>query len=143
MKEKTIDKTCKILFYIIGIVSIVLLNTSCKTTDSTRDLAYEAYCDSIWLNNRDYYMDTLVETDKYQQYMETNGQWWEDNCPAYQDLEEKYNDLKKANDFKYELLEAEENCIKMAELIMLKNGLYDEYYAELKFKVDSLYSTQL
>jgi hypothetical protein len=41
-----------------------------------RDLEYEHYCDSIWEANPDYYMDVLVETDQYQEYIEQNGEWW-------------------------------------------------------------------
>ena len=125
-------------------VIVLLLNSNCRGNDvPPRDYAFEAYCDSIFYNNREYYEDVLVETDEYQEYLETHGQWWEDDCPAYLDMEAKYKDLEKANDFKRELLDAQENCIKEAELIMLRNGLYDEYYSRLKFKVDSLYSTQI
>lgn len=41
-----------------------------------RDLAYEAYCDSIWENDPDYYMDVLMETYKYTNYINTYGAWW-------------------------------------------------------------------
>lgn len=50
---------------------------SCSTKESaTRDKAYEAYCDSIWQADPDYYLDVLVEGDEYQCYIEQNGKWW-------------------------------------------------------------------
>lgn len=42
-----------------------------------RDIEYEHYCDSIWITNPDYYLDTLVESDEFQQYIERHGQWWD------------------------------------------------------------------
>lgn len=52
---------------------------SCSTKESaTRDLAYEAYCDSIYEADPDYYLDVLCETDEYCTYIEQNGRWWED-----------------------------------------------------------------
>lgn len=48
------------------------------TKVDTRDYAYEAYCDSVYEADPDYYLDVLCETDEYCQYIETNGQWWED-----------------------------------------------------------------
>lgn len=47
-----------------------------NTIDSTRDINYECYCDSIWYTNREYYLDVLVESDKYQSYVEEHGEWW-------------------------------------------------------------------
>lgn len=44
--------------------------------DNTRDIEYECYCDSIWYTNREYYLDVLVESDKYQSYVEEHGEWW-------------------------------------------------------------------
>lgn len=35
-----------------------------------RDYKYEQYCDSIYNNNPDYYLDVLTETDKYQEYLQ-------------------------------------------------------------------------
>lgn len=120
---------------IAALMAIVAMG-SCSSQKSTRDYAYEAYCDSIWANDPDYYLDVLVTTDEFQDYIEANGQWWEEDCPAYLEM-------KAANDFKREVIDAQDACLKEAELIMLRNGLYDEYYSRLKFKVDSLYSTQL
>ena len=44
--------------------------------DTTRDINYEHYCDSIWITNPDYYLDVLVETDEFQSYIEKHGEWW-------------------------------------------------------------------
>lgn len=44
--------------------------------NSTRDYAYEHYCDSIYVTNRDYYLDVIQESDKYNDYIEEHGEWW-------------------------------------------------------------------
>lgn len=44
--------------------------------DTTRDYAYEAYCDSIYENDTMYYIDVLTETSEYQEYLEQHGVWW-------------------------------------------------------------------
>ena len=62
---------------IIAIAAIVVIG--CKPTkvaNNNRDYAYEAYCDSIWENNPDYYLDVIVESDEYQNYIEQNGEWF-------------------------------------------------------------------
>ena len=46
------------------------------TKVDTRDYDYERYCDSIWENNPDYYLDVLIEGDEYQNYIEQNGEWF-------------------------------------------------------------------
>lgn len=43
--------------------------------DTTRDINYEHYCDSIWITNPDYYLDVLVETDEFQNYIDEHGEW--------------------------------------------------------------------
>jgi hypothetical protein len=48
-----------------------------KLNNSTRNISYEHYCDSIWITNPDYYLDVLVETDEFQDYIEKHGQWWD------------------------------------------------------------------
>lgn len=45
--------------------------------DSTRDYKFEHYCDSIYEVNPDYYLDILIETDKFQNYIDKHGKWWE------------------------------------------------------------------
>ena len=63
---------------IIAIAAIVVIG--CKPTkvaDTTRDFAYEAYCDSIWEADPDYYFDVLEESDEYCAYIEEHGQWWD------------------------------------------------------------------
>lgn len=44
--------------------------------NNTRDYDYEHYCDSIYVTNPDYYLDVLVESDKYQSYIDEHGEWW-------------------------------------------------------------------
>ena len=62
------------------LIALAVLGTSfagCSPTKvDTRDYVYEAYCDSIWEANPDYYLDVLVESDKYQSYVEEHGEWW-------------------------------------------------------------------
>ena len=53
-------------------------STSLVKNDNTRDYAYEQYCDSIYEANPDYYLDVLVETDKFQSYLCEHGKWWTD-----------------------------------------------------------------
>ena len=48
------------------------------TKVAERDYVYEAYCDSIWEADPNYYLDVLVESDEYCTYIEEHGQWWED-----------------------------------------------------------------
>ena len=44
--------------------------------NNTRDFAYEHYCDSIYEHDKEYYHDVLVESDKFQSYIEEHGEWW-------------------------------------------------------------------
>lgn len=61
----------------LAIVIVAMAVAGChSTTVSTRDLSYEQYCDSIWEANPNYYMDVIMETDQYCEYIETNGKWW-------------------------------------------------------------------
>lgn len=66
---------------ILSLVALVAIATvGCKPTkvaNNNRDLAYEAYCDSIWEANPDYYMDVLSESDEYYTYIEEHGEWWD------------------------------------------------------------------
>lgn len=68
----------KILLIIAAVAAIVAMG-SCSTKESTtRNYAYEAYCDSIYEADPDYYLDVLCETDEYCAYIEQNGQWRQD-----------------------------------------------------------------
>lgn len=44
--------------------------------EAHRDYEYEAYCDSVWNNDPDYYLDVLCTTDEYQDYIAEHGEWW-------------------------------------------------------------------
>lgn len=44
--------------------------------NNTRDYKYEYYCDSIYEVDPNYYSDVLVESDKYQSYIDEHGEWW-------------------------------------------------------------------
>lgn len=71
-------KLTSLVIGLLGLIVLLCITISCScTTDTTRDYVYEAYCDSIWENNPDYYLDCLVETNEYQQYIKQHGYWWE------------------------------------------------------------------
>lgn len=67
----------KSLIIAVSVLLGITVIGSCSCQKSTRDYKYEAYCDSIWETNPDYYLDVLVESDEYQNYIEINGEWWE------------------------------------------------------------------
>ena len=61
----------------LAIVVVAMAVAGCHSTkESTRDLAYEQYCDSIWESDPDYYLDVIMESDQYCEYIEINGKWW-------------------------------------------------------------------
>lgn len=63
---------------LFSFIIVVQLFISCGiANDETRNYSYEAYCDSIWESDPDYYLDVLCTTDEYQEYVEVNGKWWE------------------------------------------------------------------
>lgn len=64
------------LFIAIAVAAVVM--GSCSTKESNRDYAYEAYCDSIWNADENYYLDVLVESNEYCNYIEKHGEWWHD-----------------------------------------------------------------
>lgn len=64
--------------FILALAILGMAFAGCQPTKvAERDYAYEAYCDSIWSANPDYYMDVLMETDEYCSYIEEHGLWWE------------------------------------------------------------------
>lgn len=64
--------------FIVALAILGIAFAGCQPTKvSERDYAYEAYCDSIWENDSVYYLDVLVETDEYQNYMESHDEWWD------------------------------------------------------------------
>lgn len=65
--------------FILALAILGMSFAGCQPTKvAERDYAYEAYCDSIWEVNPNYYLDVLIESDKYCTYIEEHGQWWED-----------------------------------------------------------------
>ena len=67
----------KSVIYTAVIVAIIAV--WCKPTtvaSDNSDKSYEAYCDSIWAADPDYYYDVLEETEEYRNYIELNGKWW-------------------------------------------------------------------
>lgn len=47
-----------------------------KPEITERNFDFESYCDLIWKDNPDYYLDVLCETDFYQEYITKFGCWW-------------------------------------------------------------------
>lgn len=68
----------KTFAFVAVLLTVILATGSCASQSSleNRDYAYEAYCDSIYQANPDYYNDVLVETDEYCIYLEKHGKWW-------------------------------------------------------------------
>ena len=67
------------LLAIISILGVYITNNNSKIfikNNSTRDYNYEHYCDSIYEVNPDYYLDVLIETDEFQNYIDEHGEWW-------------------------------------------------------------------
>lgn len=61
-------------YIVLPIVLIVLMyiqsNTICaQTHQQDKYDEYKEYCDSIYEHNPDYYLDVLVESDEYQEYI--------------------------------------------------------------------------
>lgn len=69
-----------IMLCVFGVSQILASNTHSKTyvikNNDTRDYKYEHYCDSIYECNPDYYLDVLVGTDEFQNYIDEHGEWW-------------------------------------------------------------------
>ena len=72
------------LLFVIALVNLSFINCSnyidsknyITNNNSTRDYKFEHYCDSIYEVNPDYYLDVLIETDKFQDYIDKHGKWW-------------------------------------------------------------------
>ena len=72
------------LLFVISLVNLSFIRCSnyidsknyITKNDSTRDYKFEHYCDSIYEVNPDYYLDVLIETDKFQDYIDKHGKWW-------------------------------------------------------------------
>lgn len=86
MRNTTKANVLTIIFLLFVGVLVNLLFIHCSTcinsknyitkNDSTRDYKFEHYCDSIYEVNPDYYLDVLIETDKFQDYIDKHGKWW-------------------------------------------------------------------
>lgn len=61
------------LFLVFSIMQVSLPNSQAS---EPRNYEYEAYCDSIWENDKDFYLDVIVESQQYQDYLEAHGEWW-------------------------------------------------------------------
>lgn len=64
-----------LLLIALGTLGVLIAGCSPTKVDN-RDYAYEAYCDSIYEADPDYYLDVLCETDEYCTYVEEHGAWW-------------------------------------------------------------------
>lgn len=66
--------------FIVALAILGIAFAGCQSTkvaDDSRDTIFEAYCDSVYIVNPDYYLDVLCETDEYCNYIEEHGVWWE------------------------------------------------------------------
>ena len=64
---------------LVALVILGIAFAGCSPTKvDTRNYAYEAYCDSIYAADPNYYLAVLCETDKSCTYIEVNGPWWGD-----------------------------------------------------------------
>lgn len=66
--------------FIVALAILGIAFAGCQSTkvaDDSRDTIFEAYCDSVYRVNPDYYLDVLCETDEYCNYIEEHGEWWE------------------------------------------------------------------
>lgn len=70
------DKVCMYIFFTMGIFGMFLAYHTDAQSKDTRDYQYEAYCDSVFNADPDYYLDVLCTTDEYQDYIEEHGEWW-------------------------------------------------------------------
>lgn len=62
-------------------VAVILIGSGSPKKESQRDYRYESYVDSIYKNDVNYYLDVIVESDEFQQYVEAHGEWWD--CEDY------------------------------------------------------------
>lgn len=61
---------------LVAVIASINNKTFSVKNNNTRDYNYEHYCDSIYEVNPDYYLDVLVESDKFQSYIDEHGEWW-------------------------------------------------------------------
>lgn len=65
------------IIILLGVMLFInIISNKNNILNNSRDIKYENYCDSIWNNDKDYYLDVLVESDEYQEYISQNGEWW-------------------------------------------------------------------
>lgn len=65
-----------VLFLIVGLFIFSIDSEIIIKNNSNRNYKYEHYYDSIYEVNPDYYLDVLVETNKFQNYIDKHGEWW-------------------------------------------------------------------
>lgn len=65
---------CVSCFILLSLIECSYTSNSKKNLE--RNYQYEAYCDSIWDADKDFYLDVLAETQEYQDYLEQHGEWW-------------------------------------------------------------------
>lgn len=73
----------KLIFAILGVcvagvAGVILADNEVRPVKTAEDYAYEAYCDSMYENDTDYYLDVIEESEKYQDYIEKHGEWWKE-----------------------------------------------------------------
>lgn len=65
---------------VVGAAISIPVVSACNSrpAKTAEDYAYEAYCDSVYENDTDYFLDVISESDKYQEYIEKHGNYWEE-----------------------------------------------------------------
>ena len=66
-----------LLILALAILGIAFAGCQPTKVADSRDFDYEHYCDSIWKADPDYYLDVLVETDEFQNYIDKHGEWYQ------------------------------------------------------------------
>lgn len=66
-----------ILFIVVAVAAMTMGCQPTKVADNTRDYAYEAWCDSLYEADPNYFLDVYIEGDEYWDYIDKHGEWWE------------------------------------------------------------------
>lgn len=71
---------CAFILFGIGSQMEVIAEKEKYAEDNVviRDYQFEAYCDSVYEVDPDYYFDVITESNEYQNYIANNGKWWDD-----------------------------------------------------------------
>lgn len=64
-------------FVVFGVASCMEKEAhSANQEEVDKNDAYELYLDSMWKADPEYFLDVIVETDEYQNYIANHEEWW-------------------------------------------------------------------